>query len=180
VKVDVRVVAATNVDLERGVAEQRFRQDLYYRLSVIVIVVPPLRERRADIPLLVEQFLQNACARLGRRVDISPAAVELLSQHTWLGNVRELENTVERLVVFSRGSVVEAADLPPLVRGAAPQVEPQLFADLPRLDEIERRYLMHVLDAVRGNRTRAAEVMGIDRRTLYRMAERFGVDLKEE
>jgi DNA-binding NtrC family response regulator len=180
VKVDVRVVAATNVDLERGVAEQRFRQDLYYRLSVIVIRVPPLRERRADIPLLVEQFLRNACGRLGRRVEIAHAAIELLSQYTWLGNVRELENTVERLVVFSRGSVVDVADLPPGVRGAAPAIEPQLFADLPRLDEIERRYLVHVLESVRGNRTRAAEVMGIDRRTLYRMADRFGIDLKDE
>ncbi|MGE5362363.1 MAG: sigma-54-dependent transcriptional regulator [Bacteroidales bacterium] len=180
IKVDVRVVAATNVDLERGVAEQRFRQDLYYRLSVVVIRVPPLRERRADIPLLVGQFLENACARTGRRVSIAPAAMEVLAAHTWLGNVRELENTVERVVLFSRGSVVDVADLPAAISGAVAPVEQQLFADLPSLEEIERRYLVHVLEAVRGNRTRAAEVMGIDRRTLYRMAERFGIDLKDE
>jgi DNA-binding NtrC family response regulator len=180
VKVDVRVVAATNVDLERGVSEQRFRQDLYYRLSVIGIRVPPLRGRRADIPLLVAQFLENACARIGRQVDVTPAAMEMLTRHGWPGNVRELENTVERLVLFSRGSVIDAADLPPAVAAAVAPTEPQMFADLPPLDEIERRYLVHVLETVRGNRTRAAEVMGIDRRTLYRMAERFGIDLKDE
>jgi DNA-binding NtrC family response regulator len=180
VKVDVRIVAATNVDLERGVAEQRFRQDLYYRLSVIVIHVPSLRERRADIPLLVEQFLGNASGRLGRTVAITPAAMEVLTRHTWLGNVRELENAVERLVLFSRGALVDVADLPAVMTGAGAPVSQQMFADLPPLDEIERRYLVHVLESVRGNRTRAAEVMGIDRRTLYRMAERFGIDLKDE
>ena len=180
VRVDVRVVAATNADLERAVAEQRFRQDLYYRLSVIVIHVPPLRERRADIPVLVERFLANACARLGRNVTMTPAAMESLSGYTWVGNVRELENAVERLVLFSRGAVVDVADLPAAITGAAIPLEQQLFADLPSLDEIERRYLVHVLESVRGNRTRAAEVLGIDRRTLYRMAERFGIDLKDE
>ena len=150
-KVDVRIVAATNVNLERGVAEQRFRQDLYYRLSVIVIHVPPLRERRTDIPLLVDQFLDNACGRLGRRVTVTPAAMDLLARHTWLGNVRELENAVERLVLFSRGAVVDVADLPPVMSETptAPASQP-LFADLPPLEEIERRYLVHVLDAVRG------------------------------
>ncbi len=181
VKVDVRVIAATNVDLQRSVAEQRFRQDLYYRLSVIVINVPPLRERRADIPLLVEQFLANACGRLGRHVDITPGAMDLLSRHTWIGNVRELENAIERLVLFSRDAVVDVGDLPAVMTSAPAAVQQQqLFADLPSLDEIERRYLLHVLESVRGNRTRAAEVLGIDRRTLYRMAERFGIDLKDE
>jgi len=178
-RVDVRVVAATNVDLEKEVAAQRFRQDLFYRLSVIVIRVPPLRERSADIPLLVEQFLQNACARAGRSVGFSSAAVDALVAYAWPGNVRELENTVERLVLFSRGSEVDAPDLPAAFHRAAPPVADRLFAGLPSLDEVERRYLAHVLDAVGGNRTRAAEVLGIDRRTLYRMAERFGMDLKD-
>ena len=177
--VDVRVVAATNVDLEREVAQQRFRQDLFYRLSVIVIHVPALRERREDIPLLIETFLQNACARAGRRVDLTPAAVAALTAYRWPGNVRELENTIERLVVFSRGSTIDVDDLP--FRAASePDLHERLFADLPSLDELERRYLLHVLEQVGGNRTRAAEVLGIDRRTLYRMAERFGIDLKED
>src|SRR5919197_1242463 len=151
VKVDVRVVAATNVDLEREVAQQRFRQDLFYRLRVIVIHVPALRDRREDIPLLIETFLDSACSRAGRRVELTPAAIAALTAYRWPGNVRELENTIERL-----------------------------FADLPSLDEIERRYLLHVIEQVGGNRTRAAEVLGIDRRTLYRMAERFGIDLSDE
>jgi DNA-binding NtrC family response regulator len=178
-RVDVRIVAATNVDLEKEVAEGRFRQDLYYRLSVIVIQVPPLRDRRADIPLLVADFLQNACGRAGRRVELTPAAVEALTAYAWPGNVRELENTVERLVLFSRGSVIDLPDLPPPFQAALPDIAERLFDGLPSLEEVERRYLLHVLERVGGNRTRAAEVMGIDRRTLYRMAERFAVDLGE-
>jgi DNA-binding NtrC family response regulator len=179
VKVDSRVISATNRDLEKEVAAQRFRQDLFYRLSVIVITVPPLRDRRADIPLLTAQFLQNACARAGRAVELAPDALDALTGHDWPGNVRELENTIERLVLFSRGSSIHASDLPPAIgaAGARTQFHEQLFADLPSLDELERRYLLHVLHAVSGNRTRAAEVMGIDRRTLYRMAIRFGLNL---
>jgi DNA-binding NtrC family response regulator len=177
VKVDVRV-AATNVDLEREVTAQRFRQDLFYRLSVIVIRVPALRDRREDIPLLIQTFLANACARAGRRVELSPAAISALTAYRWPGNVRELENTIERLVVFSRGSVIDVADLP--FKATGPDLHERLFADLPSLDEIERRYLLHVIEQVGGNRTRAAEVLGIDRRTLYRMAERFSIDLKED
>jgi DNA-binding NtrC family response regulator len=181
VKVDARVISATNRDLEKEVAAQRFRQDLYYRLSVIVIVVPPLRERRADIPLLTAQFLQNACARVGRSVDLAPDALDALAAYDWPGNVRELENTVERLVLFSRGSSIHLSDLPPTISsvGTTTHLHEQLFTDLPSLDELERRYLVHVLHAVAGNRTRAAEVMGIDRRTLYRMALRFGLNLPQ-
>jgi DNA-binding NtrC family response regulator len=180
VNVSARVVAATNVDLEKEVAAGRFRQDLFYRLSVVVIVVPPLRERRSDIPLLINRFLDGACARAGRRVDISPEAIQAMSAYSWPGNVRELENTVERLVLFSRASVIEAEDLPAPLRSRGPGLEEGLFLDLPSLDELERRYLVHVLKAVDGNRSRAAAVMGVDRRTLYRMAERFGVQLKDE
>jgi DNA-binding NtrC family response regulator len=177
-RIDARVVAATNVDLERAVAEQRFRRDLFYRLSVIVIQIPPLRDRREDIPMLIEQFLANASMRTGRAVTISPEAVRVLTAAQWPGNVRELENTIERLVVFSRGRV-DVQDLPDTLT-SGPSLEERLFADLPTLDELERRYVQHVLEAVGGNRSRAAEALGIDRRTLYRMAERFGIDLKDE
>jgi DNA-binding NtrC family response regulator len=177
VKTDARVVAATNVELERAVAEGRFRQDLFYRLSVIVIRVPPLRDRRADIPLLIDAFLHNACRRAGRERRLSAAALDALLRHAWPGNVRELENTVERLVLFSPGTTVDEADLPAGLGGPAPSVEERLFHGLPTLDEVERRYLLHVLEQVKGNRTRAAEVLGIDRRTLYRMGERFGLGL---
>jgi DNA-binding NtrC family response regulator len=179
VKVDVRVVAATNVDLETEVSQQHFRQDLFYRLSVIVIRVPALRERREDVPLLIETFLRNACSRAGRRIELTRDAIAALTNYRWPGNVRELENTIERLVVLSRGSSVDLADLP-FKPPTGPELEERLFVDLPSLDEIERRYLLHVIEQVGGNRTRAAEVLGIDRRTLYRMAERFGIALSEE
>jgi DNA-binding NtrC family response regulator len=178
VRVDARVIAATNVDLDRAVADHRFRQDLYYRLSVIVIHLPPLRERRGDIPLLIEQFLRASSVRSGHTVAIAPGAVNALVNYEWPGNVRELENTIERLVVFSRGEI-DVGDLPAAVI-AAPTLREQLFDGLPTLDELERRYLLHVLQEVGGNRSRAAETLGIDRRTLYRMAERFGIDLKED
>jgi len=177
VATDARVVAATNVELERAVAEGRFRQDLYYRLSVVVIRVPPLRDRRADIPLLIETFLKRACARAGRDRHLSAAALDTLVDHAWPGNVRELENTIERLVLFSPATTIDVPDLPPGMGGRAVPIEERLFDGLPSLDDVERRYLLHVLDRVKGNRTRAAEVLGIDRRTLYRMAERFGLDL---
>jgi DNA-binding NtrC family response regulator len=180
VKTDVRIVAATNVDVERAVNEGKFRQDLFYRLGVVIITLPPLRERREDIPLLIERFLKAASAKAMKQVELSPAAVVSLTGYHWPGNVRELENMIERLVVFSRGSRIDVGDLPPTVTPRAPVLEKRLFDDLPTLEEIERRYLMHVLEQVGQNRTRAAEVMGIDRRTLYRMAERFGIPLAEQ
>jgi DNA-binding NtrC family response regulator len=181
-QVDARVISATNRNLADEVTEGRFRQDLFYRLSVIVISVPPLRERRADIPLLVERFLQSASARAGRTVDVSSPTLDALVGYDWPGNVRELENTIERAVLFSRGSAIDIADLPDAISrsSVSADLHERVFADLPSLDELERRYLVHVLQAVGGNRTRAAEVMGIDRRTLYRMAARFGLDLGEE
>jgi DNA-binding NtrC family response regulator len=162
------------------VAAQRFRQDLYYRLSVIVIHLPPLRERRADIPLLVERLLQDAGSRAGRRVEVSRGALEALTAYNWPGNVRELENTIERLIVLGRVSRIDLSDLPPALTESHTEVHERLFADLPSLDELQRRYVLHVLESVGANRTRAAEVLGVDRRTLYRMAERFGIDLKDD
>jgi DNA-binding NtrC family response regulator len=180
IKVDNRVVAATNRDLERAVAEQRFRADLYYRLSVIAIRLPTLRERRDDIPLLIASFLKSACQRAGRQVELSSGALDMLLAYDWPGNVRQLENTVERLVLFSRGSVVGTDDVPTVLQNIHRDTPAGLFEDLPSLDELERRYFEHVLRAVGRNRTRAADVLGIDRRTLYRMADRFGVKLGDE
>jgi DNA-binding NtrC family response regulator len=179
IHVTSRVIAATNMPLEQAVADGRFRQDLYYRLSVIVIRVPPLRDRRADIPLLIGSFLEDACKRAGQKKMLSTEALDALLRHTWPGNVRELRNTIERLVVSSRGSLIEAFELTDTVTAAPPVPQDQPFSDLPTLDDLERRYLLHVLDAANGNRTRAAEILGVDRRTLYRMAERFGIALKE-
>jgi transcriptional regulator with PAS, ATPase and Fis domain len=183
-RVDARIIAATNRDLEREVRAGRFREDLYYRLSVITLRVPPLRERREDIPLLARYFLRRAGEMTGKRAALSDAALAALKNYDWTGNVRELENTIEHAVLHSRGVVIAADDLPVRLREksaeSAPAAETSLFADLPSLDELERRYLIHVLAAVGGNRTRAAEVMKIDRRTLYRMAERHGIKLQGE
>ena len=149
-RVAARVIAATNVPLEQAVAEGRLRQDLYYRLSVIVIRVPPLRDRRADIPLLIGSFLDDACKRAGQKKVLSAEALDALLRHAWPGNVRELRNTIERLVVSSRGPLIEAFDLPGTMPTVRPGPQEQPFADLPTLDDLERRYLLHVLDAAKG------------------------------
>jgi DNA-binding NtrC family response regulator len=178
IKVDNRIVAATNRDLERS--DPGFRLDLFYRLSVIVIRLPPLRERRDDIPLLISAFLKAAGQRAGRRTDLSANALDALMAYDWPGNVRQLENTIERIVLFSRGSVVSADDLPDLLQTTRRDTPAGLFEALPTLEDMEKRYLEYVLHAVGRNRTRAAEVLGIDRRTLYRMAERYGIKLGED
>ncbi|MFL6336766.1 MAG: sigma-54-dependent transcriptional regulator [Pyrinomonadaceae bacterium] len=185
--VDARVVAATNRDLEKEVAAGRFREDLYYRLSVVTLRVPPLRERRGDVPLLAERFLRAASENAGRgRLRLSEEALGRLVAYDWPGNVRELESAVEYAALHARGAEVAAEDLPPKLQSedvrqaAARSPLASLYADLPTLDELERRYLLHVLEATGGNRTRTAEILRIDRRTLYRMAERFRIKLDEE
>lgn len=185
--VDARVVAATNRTLEDEVTAGRFRKDLFYRLSVVTLRVPSLRERRADIPLLAERFLRVASGNVGRKLRFEESTLNQLAAYDYPGNVRELQAAVEYAALHSRGSVVMPEDLPsklqsPELRARSarrPALQGELFAQLPTLDELERQYLIHVLDAVQGNRTRAAEIMGIDRRTLYRMAERFGIKLDE-
>jgi DNA-binding NtrC family response regulator len=178
--VDVRVIAATHRDLERSAREGSFRQDLFYRLHVFAIHVPPLRERREDIPLLAAHFLAGLVSRGRDAASLTPGAVAALAAYDWPGNVRELENTLERLAVEARGGTIDVADLPPAFRERKASLEEPLFTGLPSLEEMEKRYLRHVLSAVKSNRSRAAEVLGIDRRTLYRMAERFGIDLGED
>ncbi len=184
--VDVRVIASTNRDLESEVKEGRFREDLYYRLSVITLRVPPLRNRKEDIPLLARHFLEKACAASGREVALSSSAVALLTEYDWPGNARELENMLESAVLHARGVLITPEDLPARIQRERPasaalgsDLRAELFEDLPSLDELEKRYLVHVLRSVGGNRSRAAEVLGVDRRTLYRMAERFHLDLDE-
>ena len=188
VRVDARVVAATNRDLEKEVSAGRFREDLYYRLSVVTLRVPPLRARRDDIQLLAENFLRRIETARARRLRLSPPALALLVSYSWPGNVRELESAIEYAALRARGTEIMPEDLPPKLQADPARARflsehPSLaaiYADLPTLDELERRYLIHVLNEVGGNRTRAAEVLGIDRRTLYRMAERFGIKLSEE
>jgi DNA-binding NtrC family response regulator len=182
ISVDARVIAATNRDLEAEVKAGRFREDLFYRISFVMLKVPTLRERRSDIPLLAEKFLLSATDNAGRgALRFQEETVNILMAYDWPGNVRELEAAVEYSALHSRGSEIAPEDLPAKLQSArmrdaaARSPLAELYRDLPSLDELERRYLLHVLKEVGGNRTRAAEVMGIDRRTLYRMAERFGI-----
>ena len=182
VRVDVRVLAATNRDLENEVKEGRFREDLYYRLSVVALRVPPLRDRSEDLALLAAHALRRARDAGARATTISEEALTVLAAYDWPGNVRELENTIEHAALYARGAVITPDDLPEKIRNHHHPNGgkiPAMFEDLPSLDELERRYLIHVLNSVSGSRTRAAEVLGIDRRTLYRMAERYAINLKE-
>jgi len=169
IAVDVRVVAASNRDLEAAVKEASFRADLYYRLAVVTIRIPPLRERREDIPLLAEHFAHKHGRAEGSA--ISPAARDLLVAYDWPGNVRELENVVARALALNPSGVIMPEDLPEAVHGErplAPERAPDV-SDRPTLEELERRYAAQVLQETGGNKTRAAEVLGIDRKTLYRI-----------
>jgi DNA-binding NtrC family response regulator len=183
IRVDVRLVCATNKDLEDEVKAGRFREDLYFRINVVTVHLPPLRDRREDIPSLVAHFL-NKTARRERReaAAMSPEALRLLSGYPWPGNVRELENAIERAVAVAKGNVVLPSDLPPEVGGSAALGVPGgvsvtdggIIADRPTLGELERRYIQLVLGECAGNKKKAAEKLGIDRRTLYRALERSG------
>ena len=181
-QVDARILAATNRNLDQDVKTGKFREDLFYRLSVVTLRVPALKERRTDIPLLAERFLAVVANREGhRQLTLSEEAVRTLVAYDWPGNVRELESAIEYAVLHARGHDIAPEDLPEKlqsaqVRTAARSPLTALFEDLPVLDELERRYLLYVLEVAGGNRTRAAEILGIDRRTLYRMIERYGID----
>jgi len=169
-KVDVRLVTATNRDLEAMMQAGEFRRDLYYRLKVVELVLPPLRHRREDIPLLAHYFLRRYGARLGRpRVTLSRGALEVLLRHDYPGNVRELENVLEAAVAMAPSSRVEAED----VRLALGRGEPPLGAAGDTLDEVVRAHVQRVVHAHRGNRTAAARALGVDRSTLYRMLARW-------
>ncbi len=169
IPVDVRVVAASNKDLAQAVKEGRFREDLFYRLNVVTIRIPPLRERREDIPLLAEHFAAKHGKAEGAAV--SPAARDLLVAHDWPGNVRELENVVARALALNPSGVILPEDLPEHLRAARTAAEPAgvMVQDRPTLAELERRYAAQVLRETSGNKTRAAEILGIDRKTLYRL-----------
>ena len=177
IKVDVRVVAATNRDLKAEVTAGRFREDLFFRLQVVTVRVPPLSERRGDIALLVRHFLTRHAARLGKPVPrVAPEVLDALNAYDFPGNVRELAHAIERATLLAREGVITAADLPPEIASswqAHTASNPGgLAEDWPTLAVLERRYIDRVLSRTGGNKTRAADVLGIDRRTLNRMFAR--------
>ncbi len=184
-KVDVRVIAATNRDLQRAVHAGKFREDLFYRLNVIAIDLPPLRDRPEDIPLLAHHFLRKFGAKMGKAVKtITPEAVARLTTHRWVGNVRELENAVERAVVLCRGEEIHPEDLPPSLGSdiSAPDVEVTSLAHLPYAEakrlsmrSFERRYLSALMRRSGDNVTKAAEAAGMDRSNFRRLLKQYEV-----
>ncbi|MBI1289798.1 response regulator [bacterium] len=184
VSVDVRILAATNRDLAEEVSEGRFREDLYYRLNVVSITLPPLRHRRGDIPLLVRTFLAEFARENGREVpSISREAMDILTSYHWPGNVRELRNVIENTSVFLRGNTVEPANLPINVAKKAPPAAPGepvtdgiSFPMGMALEEVETAYLRKTLEICDGNRTRAADMLKISRRTLQRRIKELGLE----
>jgi two-component system response regulator HydG len=178
IKVDVRLIAATNSDLESDVESGKFRADLYYRLNVIPLRIPPLRERRDDIPLLVEHFLKLYCEGVGRsQKSLSPDSFEILMRYDWPGNVRELENALERTVILQEGRVIMPEDLPErLRRPLAERKDSVVSASNLTLEELEKEYLLKVLDETGWQKKRAAAILGINASTLYRKLQRYGCD----
>ena len=172
IKVDARLIALTNVDLTDAVRRRDFREDLFYRLNVVQIRVPPLRQRREDLPALIRSFLKNYAAKHGRPVaGIAPTALALLREYEFPGNVRELANTIERAVIVSTGERLEERDLPAAVSAA---VKLQQRREQPStLAEIEAEYVSEVLAATKGNKTEAARILGISRKNLYERIARL-------
>jgi DNA-binding NtrC family response regulator len=178
--IDVRVVAASNRDLETAIEERKFREDLYYRINVIHVELPPLRARGADVLLLAQHYLEHFAAQSQKEVrSLDPEAAERLSAYAWPGNVRELANCLERAVALTRGESVGIADLPEKIRNYRTShvlVAATDPSELVPLEEVEKRYILRVLEAVGGNKTLAAQVLGLDRKTLYRKLDRYGAD----
>ena len=176
---DARIVCATNRDLEAEIEGGRFRSDLYYRINVIRIDLPPLRARGDDVLLLAQRLVEQIAAATGKSVSgIAAPAAEKLLAYAWPGNVRELRNCIERAVALTRFEEITVADLPESIqdyRRSRLVVDLDDPGQLPPLEEMERRYILRVLEAVHGHRTRAAEVLGLDRKTLYRKLERYGI-----
>ncbi|MHC4669568.1 MAG: sigma-54-dependent transcriptional regulator [Planctomycetota bacterium] len=190
IRADVRVICATNQDLEAGVREGRFREDLYYRINVVPLRLPPLRERGEDILVLARHFAREAGLRNARPIEtISPMAAEALRQHTWPGNVRELRNVIERAVIMGRGATLEAADLTigsavvPGDRGGDDEngegrlVERLMTSEL-AFEEFEREVLVRALRRTHGNQSRAARLLGMTRRTLQYRIDKFKIDTR--
>jgi two-component system response regulator HydG len=175
---DAHLIATTNRDLESAVEEKRFREDLYFRINVIRITLPPLRARGGDVLLLAKHFIRHFAARAGKQVtDLSPEAAERLMAYSWPGNVRELQNCIERAIALTRYEQITVDDLPERIRAYRQShvlVAGNDPSELVPLEEMERRYIQRVMESVGGNKTLAAQVLGVSRNTLYRKLERPG------
>jgi DNA-binding NtrC family response regulator len=189
IKADIRVIAATNKDLRQEVQRARFREDLYYRIAVIDIHMPALRERTEDIPFLVEHFLRVNAYGGRERLQVTPEAMSCLTRYPWPGNIRELRNVIERLSVLADSQMLTVDTLPPAIAKAAQEPaepgRPGRPADDARsdgapdltLDEVERRHILRTLERHRWNKKRVAGILGIDTKTLYNKLRRYGVPI---
>jgi len=177
VKTDVRVIAASNLDLDEAVVASRFRRDLFYRLNVYPIKLPPLRERREDIPLLAIHFLEIYKKRSGKNITgVTEKALARLRRYDWPGNVRELENAIERAVIITQGLMITVDDLPDGVRGAESETDARKSVEVEigvTMDEVERRVILETLAYTRGDKSRTAQILGIGRKTLYRKLQQY-------
>lgn len=175
IDVDIRLIAATNADLEEDVRAGRFRSDLFYRLNVIPINIPPLRERMEDLPILVEYFIAKFCEKTGTRPKtVSSAGMDILQGYTWPGNVRELENMIERAVLLNRTDKLEPTDFPEkLSQPTSPQLVHEAEPVTPTLESIEKAYIHYVMSQTEGKKSEAAKILGIDTSTLYRKIQRY-------
>jgi DNA-binding NtrC family response regulator len=177
--VDARVILATNEDLSRAVTENRFRQDLYYRVNVINVELPPLRERISDIPLLARHFLHSVCEDTGKQIEgFADEALAALQRYHWPGNVRELQNVIERAVLLGKNAAVGLEDLPAhLTAGESVAARPMAGRSLKQaMKDPERRIILDVLRAHNWNRNQTADALGINRTTLYKKMKRLGLD----
>jgi two-component system response regulator AtoC len=175
IRVDVRVISATNKDLRKAIEKQEFREDLYYRLNVVNIELPPLRERKEDVPLLAEHFLHKFAMENQKEITgFSPEAMELVLDYDWPGNVRELENAIERAVILTKDSIITIADLPQENLSPAYSTTPRK-----NLKEVERGHIWSVLRETGENYSEAARILGISRMTLYNKAKEYGFDVKK-
>ncbi|GAC1535582.1 MAG: hypothetical protein NVS2B9_00920 [Myxococcales bacterium] len=181
-RIDVRIIAATNRDLAEMIRERAFRKDLYFRLKVLVIEVPPLRDRREDVLPLAHAFMRRGCATYHcGPCSLSPAALDHLLAYAWPGNVRELEHAMERAVVLAEGKPkIEAGDLPPEIAGAAAGRAADEGGSVLPLAEVERRHILHALEKMGGNRKETARVLGIGANTLWRKLRQYGAPVHRE
>ena len=178
IQVDVRIIAATNKDLDEEVRKGRFREDLYYRLNVVPITIPPLRERKEDIPILAEHFLRIYREKNRRTITgFEPRVMDAFIRYPWPGNVRELENIVERTVIMCRGDMISIHDLPPTVTGSQQQEGESEFISGPKLKDVEREAIVRTLRHTGGNRTRTAIILGITRKTLQNKIKGYGIKI---
>ena len=175
IKVDVRVISATNRDMKQAIASGQFREDLYYRLNVVNIELPPLRERREDIPLLAQHFLKKFAVENQKEIaGFSPETTDFLLRYDWPGNVRELENTIERAVILAQNPVIEVADLTQQNLMPAHPISPAIS-----LKQVEKNHILNVLTETGGNYTEAARILGISRMTLYNKAKAYRLNVKK-